>query len=190
MGIRGNGFCLWWLIREQQHRMMRKWENEYLRIGGNRSSGSRNHRIGFHCMTIEGYLIQSITKWLLSRITEPIYQKLKLSPLKVVSEGRSIHSSTYSISLRIVNVFLKLYGLSLIVFRSSRQSPSKVLWPSWMDCSLGKSESSIHPFNHFQTQQIEQHGMPLNQVWLIVVEEDLWIQTSQSFKPVNENDKA
>ena len=32
--------------------------------------------------------------------------------------------------------------------------------------------------------------MQLYQVWLIVVEEDLWIQTNPSIKPVNENDGA
>ena len=32
----------------QWHRMMRKWENGYLRIGGNRCSGSSNHRSRFH----------------------------------------------------------------------------------------------------------------------------------------------
>ena len=57
-----------------------------------------------------------------------------------------------------------------------------------MDCSLGKSESSIHLFNHSQTQPIEQDRMQLYQVWLIVVEEDLWVQTNPSIKPVNEND--
>ena len=59
-----------------------------------------------------------------------------------------------------------------------------------MDCSLGKSESSIHPINHSQTQPNEQNRMQDYQVWLIVVEEDLWIQTIQSIKPVNENDEA
>ena len=76
MGIRRTRFCVWWLIREQQHRMMRKWENGYLRIGGNRCNGSSNHRIGFHWMIIEGYLHQSNNKSILSRITEPIYLKL------------------------------------------------------------------------------------------------------------------
>ena len=59
-----------------------------------------------------------------------------------------------------------------------------------MDCSLGKSESSIHPFNHSQTQPNEHNRMHLHQVWLIVVEEDLWIQTNPSIKPVNEKDGA
>ena len=106
MGIRGNGFCLWWLIREQQHRMMRKWENGYLRIGGNRCIWSSNHRSRFHQMIIEGYLHQSNTTSILSRITDPIYLKLQKYPLNSVNEGRSIHPSVYSISLRIVNVFL------------------------------------------------------------------------------------
>ena len=108
MEIGGTCFCVGYMIREQQHRMMRKGENMYLRIGGNRSSRSSNHRIGFHWMIIEGYLNQSNTKYILSRITEPIHLKLCSSPLKLVNEGRSIHSSTHSISLRIVNVFLRL----------------------------------------------------------------------------------
>ena len=107
MGIRRICFCFWWLIREQWHRMIRKGENGYLRIGGNRCSWSSNHRSWFHWMIIEGYLHQSNTKSILSRITEPIFSKLS-SPLNCVNEGRSIHSSAYSISLRIVNVFLKL----------------------------------------------------------------------------------
>ena len=59
-----------------------------------------------------------------------------------------------------------------------------------MDCSLGKSESSIHPFNHSQIQYNEYHGMPNNQVQLIVVEEDLLIQTNPSIKPVSAKDGA
>ena len=59
-----------------------------------------------------------------------------------------------------------------------------------MDCSFGKSESLIHSFNHSQTQLIEHDRMQHYRVWLIVVEEDLWIQTSQSAKPVNEKDEA
>ena len=59
-----------------------------------------------------------------------------------------------------------------------------------MDWTLGKSESSIESFNHFQTQPNDTHGMNTYQAWLIVVEEDLWIQTIQSIKPVNENDGA
>ena len=70
--IRRNRFCLWWLIREQSHRMMRKWENGYLWVGGNRSGRSCNHRSWFHQMIIEGYLHQSNTKSILSRITDPI----------------------------------------------------------------------------------------------------------------------
>ena len=104
--IRRNSYCLWCMIREQQHRMMRKWENGYLRIGGNRWNRSNLHWSGFHWMIIEGYLHQSNTKSILSRITEPIFAKLFQSPLNSVNEGRSIHSSTHSISLRIVNVFL------------------------------------------------------------------------------------
>ena len=160
MGIRGICFCVWWLIREQQHRMMRKWENEYLRIGWNRCN--RSNRRWFHWMIIERYLHQSNTKSILSRITDPIYLKLKLPPQNSVNEGRSIYSSTHSIPLRIVNVFLYLYGIVLIVFRSA--SPSRAKSPSWMDCSLGKSESSIHPFNHSQTQPNEHHWMHHSQV--------------------------
>ena len=104
--IRETSFCFWWLIQEQEHRMMMRWENEYLRIEGNRSSRSNHYQIGFHWMILEGYLYQSITKWILSRITEPIAQKLTPSPLKLVNEGRSIHSSFHSFSLRIVSVFL------------------------------------------------------------------------------------
>ena len=139
-------------------------------------------------MLVEGHLVLSITKWLLSRITEPIARKLLLFPLKDVSEGRSIHSSFHSISLFIVNVFLKLKGSSLIVLRSSRISPWRALPPSRIDCSLGKSESSIYPFNHSQTQSNEHIRMHIDQIWQIVVEEDLWIQSNQSIKPVNEND--
>ena len=105
-GIRHTCYCLWWLIRDQQHRMMRKWENAYLRIGGNRCSRSINYRSWFHWMLIEEYLHQSNTKSILSRITTPIFLKFWSFPLNSVNEGRSIHSSTYSISLRIVNVFL------------------------------------------------------------------------------------
>ena len=94
MKIRYTGILLWWLIREQEHRMMMRWENEYLRIGGNRCTRSSNYRIGFHLMIIEGYLVRSITKWLLSRITEPICSKIQLYPLKLVNEGRSVHSIT------------------------------------------------------------------------------------------------
>ena len=166
-----------------------RWENEYLRIGGNRCTRSNSHRIGFHWMITEGYLLRSITKWLLSRITEPILQKL-LFPLNEVNEGRSIHSSFHSFSLRIVNVFFQLHGSVLIVFRSSQGSPQRASSPSWMDCSLGKSESSTHPFNHSQTQPNEHNRIPFHQGWLIVVEEDLWIQPNQSIKPVSENDEA
>ena len=44
-------------------------------------------------MLIEGYLYQSYTKSILSRITEPIRMKLKSYPLNSVNEGRSIHTS-------------------------------------------------------------------------------------------------
>ena len=86
---RGNRSCFWWMIREQQHRMMRREEKDYLKIEGNRSSGSTNHRTEFHWMITDGYLCQSIHKSSLSRITEPINQKLSPSPLNEVSEGRS-----------------------------------------------------------------------------------------------------
>ena len=86
--------------------MMMRWENEYLRIGGNRCNRSISYQIGFHWMIIEGYLHQSNTKSILSRITDPIHPKLHSRPLNCVNEGRSIHSSFHSISLRIVNVFL------------------------------------------------------------------------------------
>ena len=91
-GIRRNRFCFWWMIREQQHRMMRRGENEYLRTGGNRCTRSSYIRIGFHWMITEGYLVQSIIKSRLSRVTEPIQSKLHSSPLKEVNEGRYIHS--------------------------------------------------------------------------------------------------
>ena len=106
LSIRRNRFCLWWQIRERQHRMMRKWESEYLWVGGNRCSRSMHNRSGFHWMLIEGYLHQSNTKSILSRITDPIFLKFLSSPLNSVNEGRSIHSSSHSFSLRIVNVFL------------------------------------------------------------------------------------
>ena len=143
--------------------MIRKWENAYLRIGGNRCTRSSLHQSRFHWMIIEGYLHQSNAKSILSRITEPIYLKLKSFPLNCVNEGRSIHSSTHSISLRIVNVFLKLKGSVLILCRLSRLSPSRAELPSRMDCSLGKSESSIHPFNHSQTQPYEHDRMHTHQ---------------------------
>ena len=49
---------------------MMKWENEYLRIGRSRCRGSSLYLIRFHLISIEGYLVQSITKSLLSRITD------------------------------------------------------------------------------------------------------------------------
>ena len=106
MRIRDNRFCFWWMIREQEHRVIMRWENDYLRTGGNRWSRNSHHRIRFHWMIAEEYLVQSVTKWLLSRITEPNNLKSSPSPLKNVNEGRSIHSSFHSISLRIVSVFL------------------------------------------------------------------------------------
>ena len=72
--IRRNRFCVWWLIREQQHRMMRKWENGYLRIGGNRCSWSSDHRSRYPWI-IEGYLHQPNIKSILSKITDPIFSK-------------------------------------------------------------------------------------------------------------------
>ena len=95
------------------------------------------------------------------------------------------HSSFQSDSLRIVSVFLKMKGYSLIVARSS---PPRALSPRSIDCSFGKSESSIHSFNHSQTQPIEHKRMHYQQVKRIQVEGDLWIQTNESTKPVNEND--
>ena len=59
-----------------------------------------------------------------------------------------------------------------------------------MDCSIGKSESSIHPFNHSQIQPNEHHRMHTDQVRLIAAEDDLCIQTNQTIKPVNEKDGA
>ena len=44
-----------------------------------------------------------------------------------------------------------------------------------MDCSIGKSESSIHPFNHSQGLPIEHNRMHTDQSWLIAVEEDLFL---------------
>ena len=78
----------------------------------------------------------------------------------------------------------------LIVFRPSPSSPQRANPPSWMDCSLGKSESSFNPFNHSQTQPNEHNGMQYYQVWLIVVEEDLWIQLNPPIKPISEKDGA
>ena len=119
--VRRSRSCFWWMIREQQHRMMRREKKDYLKIEGNRCTRStNNHRIQFHRRLIEGYLFQSIHKSSLSRITEPIHLKFHSSPLNEVSEGRSDRSSIQSIALFIVNVFLKLKGGLLIVFRSSR----------------------------------------------------------------------
>ena len=67
---------------------------------------SSHHRSGYHQMLVEGYLHLSITKSILSKITEPIYLKLYHPPLNIINEGRSIHSSAHLILLRIVNVFL------------------------------------------------------------------------------------
>ena len=74
--IRRNCFCVWWLIREQWHRMMRKWENEYLKTQWYRCIWSSHYRSWFHQMINEGYLHQSNTKSILSKITEPIAMKL------------------------------------------------------------------------------------------------------------------
>ena len=57
-----------------------------------------------------------------------------------------------------------------------------------MDCSLGKSESTVNPFNYSQTQLTGHGGMDSHQDWLIVVEEDLPVQTNQSIKPASEKD--
>ena len=167
--------------------MMIMNENTYLRIDRKRCWRNSNHRNGFHLMITEGYLHDSTAKSVLSRITEAMTWKLNLSPLKEVNEGRSIHSSFQSDLLRIVSVFLKLKGYSLIVARSS---PPRALSPRSIDCSFGKSESSNHPFSHSQTQPNAHDWMHIHQFWLIVVEEDLWIQTIQSVKLINENDEA
>ena len=99
-------YCFWWMIRDQEHRMMTIWENGYLRIGGNRRRRNIDPWIGFHWMTVEGYLLESIPKWILSRITKPIHWKLKSFPFNSVNEGRSVHSSFHSLPLFIVRVFL------------------------------------------------------------------------------------
>ena len=57
-----------------------------------------------------------------------------------------------------------------------------------MDCSLGKSESSIHPFTHSQTPPIERNRMHTHQAWQTEVEEDLWIQSNHFIKLVCEKD--
>ena len=59
-----------------------------------------------------------------------------------------------------------------------------------MDCSLGKSSSSIDELNHSQTQQKIHAQIHTNQIWQIEDEEDLKTQTNQSMKLVNENDGA
>ena len=164
---------------------MMKWENEYLRIGGNRCNRN-SHWIWFHWMIIEGYLVLSITKWPLSRITESTFLRMNEVPMNLLSKGRSIDSSFHSIPLLIVIVFLQLEDTLSNV---SILSPSRAYSPSWMDWTFGKSESSIHSFNYSQTQLNEHTRMPHNQVWLIVVEEDLWIQWIQSIKLVNENSR-
>ena len=64
----------------------------YLWIEGNKSCRSSHYRSWFHRMIIEGYLHQSNTKSILSRITDPIFSKFSLSPLNSVNEERSIHS--------------------------------------------------------------------------------------------------
>ena len=103
---------LWWLIQEQWHRKVIRWENGYLKTGGNGWSGNRPYQIQFHWVTIEGYLHQLITKWILSRITEPIAKMFSSVPLNSVNEGRSMNSqlkrrwysslSLYSCSCRVV----------------------------------------------------------------------------------------
>ena len=42
--------------------MMTRGENEYLKIGVNRCSGSYLYGIGYHLQITEGYLHDSITK--------------------------------------------------------------------------------------------------------------------------------
>ena len=136
--------------------------NEYLRIGVNVCNRSCIYPKRFHCL-IEGYLHQSNTIPILSRVTDPMYAHIHHPPPKSVNDGRSIQSSTHSISLRIVNVFHCSFPFL----------PCRVYILKTMDCNLGKSESSIHPFYHSQTQSNEQKRMQNYQVRLIVVEEDL-----------------
>ena len=141
-------------------------------------------------MIVEGYLHHWITKWQLSRITEPIFLKLCPFPWKDIKEGRSIDSSFHSFPLLIVNVFLPLTDASLITLRLPRSFPLRAPESSWMDWTRGKSESSIHPFNYSQMQLIRHNGMRLHQVWHIAIGEDLWIQSNQPIKPVIENDET
>ena len=57
--------CFWWMIREQEHRLMKWWQITYLKNGENRSiqtDHSDLSQIESHWMIIEGYLRQSITK--------------------------------------------------------------------------------------------------------------------------------
>ena len=112
---------------------------------------------------IEGYLLHSNTNIVLSSVTDPMYAHVHIEPWKYDNLCRSIHSSSHLFSLRIVNVFLYLLP----------SFPRNVYKPSFMDCSLGKSESSIHPINHSQTQSNEQNRIQNYQVRPIVVEEDL-----------------
>ena len=165
-----------------------RWHHTYLKIGGNTCSWSNHHRIGFHHMIIEGCLHQKTIIAILSRIIEPIVSKLSLSPLMLVKEGRSSHSSVYSIQLRIVNVFLELKGSSRIIFRSSYQSPARASWPISIDCSNGKSALLIHSFKYSQIQRIEHYRMIHQQVWLIAVEDNLYLLARQLIKPVSDND--
>ena len=86
--------------------MMTIREYDYSCIESNRCTGSFWTRTGFHLITAVRYLHRSIIKSILSRVIVPIFWKLYCPPRKDVNEGRSTHSSTHSISLRIVNVFL------------------------------------------------------------------------------------
>ena len=144
--------------------MIMKRENGYLRIGWNGYSRNTHHRVGCHSMSAEGCLHQSSLQSLLSRITEPIRQKHLLSPLKLVRDGRSIHSPPHSIPLFKLNVFFQMYSLSRIVFRSSPLSPARANLSSWMDCNEPKSESSIHTIPYSQTQPNDKRRRHTHQV--------------------------
>ena len=139
--------------------MIMKWENDYLRIEWNRCKRSNDHWNGFHWMSTEGYLHQSITK--LTTIQSHWTDILEVVSISFYTSqwGKIYSFINLSNPLRIVNEFLKLYGLLLIPFRLSRPSPSKTHLPSSVDWSFGKSASSIHPFTHSQTRLIEHYWM-------------------------------
>ena len=103
-------FFFEWLIQEQLHQMMTRWDWSYLLIEESRYIGSNYHihllRSGFRWMITQGYLHLFTVNSILSRVMEPMYLKTFSFSLKLVSEGRSIHSLIHSFSLRIVNVFL------------------------------------------------------------------------------------